>query len=201
MHFDSGLFPDLVVLRNHAGPLVDSVTWQEVPFQTIGPFRATDLIFPGIPGDLELFTAEEVAKLKGLGVLNPPNALGHLPLFPPLVSSSQGKVVSATLGTPPPDLDAHGIGQSLVTDQDKESVLSDSYSDHPSNTMDSIIMWDRHTVHGSEREQKPQIAECQDRDGYRSSDKDHDRNHDRECDRYKKSDNRHGSDQPRGCSP
>ena len=71
-----------------------------------------------------MFTAEEVAKLKELGVLNPPNMPGHLPLFPPLVSSSQGKVVSAALGAPPPDLDAHGIGQSLVTDQDEESVLS-----------------------------------------------------------------------------
>ena len=196
MHFDSGLFPDLVIPRNHAGPLVNSVMQQEVPFQTIGPFRATDPIFPGIPGDLELFMAEEVAKLKELGVLNPPNVLGHLPLFPPLESSSRGKVVSATLGTPPPNLDAHGIGQSLATDQDEESVLSDSYSDRHSNTVDSSIMWDRHTVCSLEREQKPWIAECQDRDGYRSRDKDHDRNRDRECDRSKKSDNGYGSDWP-----
>ena len=145
--------------------------------------------FPSIPGDLELFTAKEVAKLKELGVLNPPSTLRCLLLFPPLVSSSQGKVVSTALGAPPPDLDAHGIGQSLVTDQDEESVLSDSYSDHHSNTVDSSIMWDRHTMHSSEREQKPQVTYCQDRDGYRSSDKDRDRNCDRECDRSKKSDN------------
>ena len=34
-----------------------------------------------------------------------------------------------------------------------------------------------------------------------TSDKDHDRNRDRERDRSKMSNNRHGSDQPRGCSP
>ena len=73
MHFSPGLFPEIVILHNHMGPLVDSTTWQEVPFQTIGPFRAIDTIFPSFPGDLELFTAEEVAKLKELGVLNPPN--------------------------------------------------------------------------------------------------------------------------------
>ena len=73
LQFGPGLFPEIVILRNHAGPLVNSITWQEVPFWTIGPFRAIDSIFASYPGDLELFTAEEVAKLKELGVLNPPH--------------------------------------------------------------------------------------------------------------------------------
>ena len=160
MHFGPELFPDLVILHNHVGPLIDSIMQQEMPFQMVGPFQATDLIFPGLPGDLELFTAKEVAKLKELGVLNPPNAPGCLPLFPPLVSSGRGKVVSATLGAPPPNLDTHGIGQSLVMDQDEESVLSDSYLDCHSNTVDSSVMWDRHTVCSSEEEQKLRTTEC-----------------------------------------
>ena len=45
MHFDSGLFPELVIPRYHAGPLVDSDMWQEVPFCTVGPFQAIDSIF------------------------------------------------------------------------------------------------------------------------------------------------------------
>ena len=177
MHFGPELFPDLVILHNHAAPLIDSITWQEIPFWMVGPFWAIDPIFPSLPGDLELFTAEEVAKLKELGVLNPPYMPGHLPLFPPLVSSSWGKVVSATLGAPPPNLDTHGIGQSLATDQDEESILSDSYSDHHLNTVDSSIMWGKHTMHSLDKEQKPWTTECQDKDGHRSSDKDHDRNH------------------------
>ena len=80
-----------------------------------------------------MFTAEEVAKLKELGVLNPPNAPGHLLLFLLLVPSHQGKVVSTALGAPPPNLDADGIGQSFATDQDEESILSDSYLDRHSN--------------------------------------------------------------------
>ena len=201
VQFGPGFFPEIVIPHNHAGLLVDSVTWQEVPFQTIGPFRAIDTIFPSLPGDLELFTAKEVAKLKELRVLNPHHAPECLPLFPPLVPSSRGKVVSAVLGAPSPDLDADGIGQSLMTDRDEESVLSDSYSDHHSNTADSSTMWRRQIGHSSEREPKPQTTEHKDKDGYKSTDKDRDRNRDRERDRSKKSDNRHGSDWPHGRSP
>ena len=96
-----------------------------------------DSIFPSFPGGLELFTAEEVVRLKELWVLNPPNVLEHLPLFLPLVSSSQGKIVSAVLGAPPPGFEAHGIEQSLMTDRDEESVLSDSYLDHHSVNVES----------------------------------------------------------------
>ena len=46
MHFGPELFSDLVILRNHMGPLIDSITWQEMPFWTVGPFWATDPIFP-----------------------------------------------------------------------------------------------------------------------------------------------------------
>ena len=158
MQFGPELFPDLVMPCNHVAPLIDSIMRQEVPFQMVGPFRATDPIFPSLPGGLELFTVEEVAKLKEFGVLNPPNMPGCLPLFPPLVSSSRGKVVSAVLGTPPPYLDTQGIGQSLVTDQDEESVLSNSYSDHHSNTVDRSAMWGKHTVCSMDKEQKPRTT-------------------------------------------
>ena len=188
MHFSPELFPDLVILHNHAAPLIDSITWQEVPFQTVGPFQAMDPIFPGLPGDLELFTVKEVAKLKELGVSNPPNVPGHLPLFPLLVSSSRGKVVSVALDTPPPSLDMHGIGQLLATNQDEESVLSNSHSDHLSNTLDSSIMWGKHTVCSSDKEQKPQTTKRRDY-GHRSGDKDCDKNRDRECKKSKESDN------------
>ena len=127
--FGPTLFLEIVILRNHAAPPFDPVTRQEAPFQTIGPFRVVDTIFPGFSGDLELFTAEEVVKLKELGVLNPPNAPEHPLLFPLLVSTSRGKVVSAALGAPPPGFETHGIEQALMTDRDEESVLSDSYSD------------------------------------------------------------------------
>ena len=38
VQFGPGLFPEIVILRNHVGPLVNSAAWQEVLFWTIGPF-------------------------------------------------------------------------------------------------------------------------------------------------------------------
>ena len=91
---------------------------------------------------------------------------------------SQGKVVSAMLGAPPPETKADDIEQSLIMDRDEESVLSNSYLDHHSSITDSSIMWGRHLGHNLE--QKPRSAECQDKDSYRSSDKDRDKNRDGE---------------------
>ena len=133
-------------------------------------------MFPGLPGDLELFTVEEVAKLKELGVLNPLDVPGHLPLFLPLVSSSQGKVVSAALGVPPPDLDTQEIGHSLAVDQDEESVLSDSYSDYHSSAVDSSAMGSKQAAtQSTDKEQKARATKSE-KDGYKSGEKDHERN-------------------------
>ena len=85
------LFPELVVPCNHAGPLIDSATGQDAPFWTIGSFRAVDPIFPGFPGDLALFTADEVTQLKELGVLTPPPAPECLPLFSTSGNSISGQ--------------------------------------------------------------------------------------------------------------
>ena len=38
MHFGSALFPEIVIPRNHMSPPVNPATWQEAPFQTVGPF-------------------------------------------------------------------------------------------------------------------------------------------------------------------
>ena len=158
-----------------------------------------DPIFPGFPGDLALFTAEEVTQLKELGVLTPPPAPERLPLFPPLVTSSRGRVVSAALGAPPPETKTEGMKQSLMTDQDEESVLSDSYSDRHSSTADTSIVWERHLGHSSK--QKPQSAECPGKDSGRSSDKDRDKNCDGEHEKSRTGDIRHGSDRACGHSP
>ena len=199
VQFSPKLFPEIVIPCNHAGPLVDSAMGHDAPFRTVGSFRAMDTIFPSFPGDLELFTAEEVAKLKELGVLTPQPAPECPPLFPPLVTSSRGKVVSTALGAPPPEIKVDGIEQSLTMDRDEESILSDSYSDCHSSTADSSIMWGRHL--GRNSEQKPRSSEHQDKDSHRSSDKDRDKNRDGERDRSRKGDIRHGSDRPRERSP
>ena len=86
-----------------------------------------------------------------------------------------------------------------MTDQDEESVLSDSYSDRHSSTADTSIRWGRHL--GRSSEQKPRSAECPDKDSHRSSDRDCDKNRDGERDKSRKGDTRHGSDRPHERSP
>ena len=76
-----------------------------------------------------------------------------------------------------------------MTDRDEESVLSDSYSDRHSITIDSSTTWGKPTVRISERESKPRTTECKDRDSHKSSDRDRDKNRERDWDRSKKSDN------------
>ena len=107
--------------------------------------------------------------------------------------------MSAALGAPPPETKTEGIKQSLMMDQDEESILSDSYSDRHSSTADTSIGWGRHLGHSSE--QKPRSAEHPDKDSHRSSDMDHDKNCNGERDKSRKGDIRHGSDQTRGHSP
>ena len=142
-----------------------------------------------------------MVKLKELGVLNPPNAPECLLLFLPLVSTSRGKVVSAALGALPPGFDTHGIEQALTTDRDEESVLSDSYSDRHSTTVDNSTTWVKPTVRISERESKLRTTEHKDRDSHKSRDRGRDINLHREWDRSKKDDNQCTSERPHGCSP
>ena len=186
VQFSPRLFPELVVLRNHAGPPIDPATGHDAPLRNVGSFRDVDPIFPGFPGDLALFTAEEVTQLKELGILTPPPVPERLPLFPPLVAPSRGRVVSAALGAPSPETQTEGMRQSLMMDQDEESVLSDSYSDRHSSTADTSIVWERHLWHSSE--QKQRSVEHPGKDSGRSNDKDRDKNRDGECEKSRKGD-------------
>ena len=49
VQFGPKLFPELVIPRNHAGPLVDSAMGHDAPFRTVGSFRAVDPILPWFP--------------------------------------------------------------------------------------------------------------------------------------------------------
>ena len=47
MQFGKELFPEIVILWNHAAPYHDPNTGKEAPFITVGPFCSTDTLFPG----------------------------------------------------------------------------------------------------------------------------------------------------------
>ena len=69
VQFTKDLFPEIVVLWNHAAPYCDPKTGKEAPFITISPFSKKDMLFPGVARDLELYTTEEVMILRNAGIL------------------------------------------------------------------------------------------------------------------------------------
>ena len=71
VHFSTTLIPEIVVPRGHAAPYCNPWSGVEAPFFTMGPFASTDTLFPGTPGDLDLYTDMEISGLKTIGLLEP----------------------------------------------------------------------------------------------------------------------------------
>ena len=86
VHFLPNLFPQIVVPHEHATPYRDPQSGEEVPFVAVGPFVSMDTLFSGTPGDLELFTDEEVIALSNVGVLKSTITGTSTPKMPPLAS-------------------------------------------------------------------------------------------------------------------
>ena len=61
------LFLEIVVPRNHWGPLIDHNTGEPYPMVATGDFCLVDPIFPGSPGDSLLFKEDDLAQLKRKG--------------------------------------------------------------------------------------------------------------------------------------
>ena len=55
---------------------------------TIGPFASRDMLFCGVVGDLELYTAEEVITLRNAGVFKSSSSASQ-PKLPSLASLGQ----------------------------------------------------------------------------------------------------------------
>ena len=71
VQFPKDLFPEIVVLHNHAAPYCDPKTGKEAPFMTIGPFTRRDTLFRGVAGDLELYTLKKSSPSGMWVYLNP----------------------------------------------------------------------------------------------------------------------------------
>ena len=70
VHF-SNIIPEIEVPHGHSAPYYNPRTGVEVPFFTMGPFTSTDTLFPGAPGDLDLYTDMEISGLEKVGLLEP----------------------------------------------------------------------------------------------------------------------------------
>ena len=71
VHFSANIILEIKVPRGHSAPYYNLRTGVEAPFFTMGPFVSTDTLFPGAPGDLDLYTDMEISSLENIGVLEP----------------------------------------------------------------------------------------------------------------------------------
>ena len=71
VHLSSNIIPEIEVPRCHSAPYYNHQTGVEAPFFTVGPFARTDTLFPGTPGDLDLYTDMGIYCLKNIGMLEP----------------------------------------------------------------------------------------------------------------------------------
>ena len=71
VHFSTNIIPEIEVPHGHSAPYYNPQTGVEAPFFTMGPFTSTDTLFPGAPGDLDLYTDMEISGLVKVGLLEP----------------------------------------------------------------------------------------------------------------------------------
>ena len=101
VQFGKELFPEIVLLWNHAASYCDPNTGKEGPFVTVGPFSSMDILFLGVAGDLQLYTTKEVVHLRSLGVVKPSSAPSlSISTLSSLTSLAQIQPAPATLGLP-----------------------------------------------------------------------------------------------------
>ena len=61
------LFPEITMLHNHRGPLINQSSGKPYPIVPVGDFSLVDKMFPCSPADSLLFNGEELARLKRKG--------------------------------------------------------------------------------------------------------------------------------------
>ena len=64
VQYNEQLFPTILELQNHRGPLIDSMTGEPYPMEMVGDFRATDPIFKGCYGDSLLYSNTDLHWLR-----------------------------------------------------------------------------------------------------------------------------------------
>ena len=69
VHLSTNIVPEIEVPCGHSAPYYNPRTGVEAPLFTMGPFASTDTLFPGAPGDLDLYTDMEISCLKNVRLL------------------------------------------------------------------------------------------------------------------------------------
>ena len=173
MQFGKEIFPEIVILWNHAAPYCDPNTGNEAPFIAVGPFSSMDMLFPGVTRDLELYITEEVVHLRSAGVVKPSSAASlSISKFSSFTSLAQIHPAPTTLGL-------------LKIIPGSPKVESDSSSKRQENT--SSLKSHKHLVsvaaESSASLERSDERDCDADCKWCNKDKGHDKNHERsrEC--------------------
>ena len=89
VHLSVNIVPEIEVPHSHSAPYYNPRTGVEAPFFTMGPFASTDTLFPGSPGDLDLYTDMEISNLKSIGLLQPSVTSARDPRTAPFASKAE----------------------------------------------------------------------------------------------------------------
>ena len=96
--YNDRLFPSILKLRNHHGPLIDSMMGEPYLMEMVGNFRAMDLIFKGCYRDYLLYSNTDLCWLRRWGI-HLPAFQGEIPM-PPAPSYWQVREPVATEQSP-----------------------------------------------------------------------------------------------------
>ena len=98
VQYNDQVYPTILELQNHHGPLIDPTTGEPCPMEVMGDFRATDPIFKGCYGDSLLYSDDKLARLRQRKIY-PPTFQGEIPM-PPAPSYWQVREPEATKQSP-----------------------------------------------------------------------------------------------------
>ena len=89
VQYNDWLYPAILELQNHCGPLIDPTTGEPYPMEMVGNFRAVDPIFKGCYRDSLLYSNANLARLRCRRFISPHS--GGDPRVPcPILLASQG---------------------------------------------------------------------------------------------------------------
>ena len=184
VQFGKELFPKIVIPRNHAAPYHDPITGKEAPFISVRTFSSTDTIFPGIAGDLQLYTTEEVVCLRSTGVVKP-SAVPSLSIsmLPTLASLAQIQSAPTTLGLPKMDPGSPRVEPDSSSKRQEESSSSKGHKHQVSaaaghsTSLEKSNEQDHDTDHKGHEKDREHNKNCKrSRDHERKQDHSHPRN-------------------------
>ena len=123
VQYNDRVYPTILELQNHRGPLIDPTTGEPCPMGVVGDFRAADPIFKGCYGDSLLYSKDDLALLRWQKIYLP-MFQGEIPM-PPAPSYRQVREPAVTKRSP------HRVAAPDTSEESPKAKHSSSKSGPP----------------------------------------------------------------------